>query len=66
MALDSTAGVIAGLNYNLALSAVGGTSGGIEQLYSITAKIPAGQAGSCAAGGCAAGQSRTHTLIISY
>lgn len=66
MALDSNAGVIAGLNYNLALSATAGTSGGIEQLYTITANIPAGQAGSCAAGGCTTVKSKAHTLTITY
>jgi spore coat protein U-like protein len=66
MALDTNSGVIAGLNYNLALSATGGTSGGIEQLYTITANIPAGQAGSCAAGGCTTVKSKSHTLTITY
>jgi spore coat protein U-like protein len=66
MALDATAGVVAGLNYSLVLSAVGATGNGMQQSFTINGTMAAGQAGSCAAGGCTGTVSNGHTLTITY
>jgi spore coat protein U-like protein len=64
MSLDTTTGTLLGLNYSLALSAGSATGNGLQQSYSITGTMVAGQAGTCAAGTCSA--SASHTLTISY
>lgn len=62
-----TNGVIAGLNYSLALSASGGTGNGADQPYTINGTMPAGQAGSCASGACAGTTTNTsHYLTVTY
>ncbi len=72
MALDATGGVVAGLNYSLALntSGTGGinpltsTGTGVAQSFFINGSMPAGQAGTCATGSCPGTQA--HTLTITY
>ena len=64
IATDVTEGVLSGLRYTLALSGSSATGTGALQTYSVTATIPAGQAGACATATCTA--TRTHTLTISY
>lgn len=61
-----TSGVLAGLNYTLALSAPTGAGNGADKTHTITGSMPAGQAGSCAAGGCAGQKSNTHYLTVTY
>ena len=72
MALNASGGVVAGLNYALALNTSG--SGGINPLTSsgtgfaqtffINGSMPAGQAGTCASGSCPGTQA--HRLTITY
>jgi spore coat protein U-like protein len=62
MALDATTGVLVGLQYSLALSATSATGTGLQQSYSIDGTMPAGQAGTCAAGSCSGTQARTLTI----
>jgi spore coat protein U-like protein len=62
MALDATVGVVAGLQYTLALSAAGATGTGVAQPYSINGTMPAAQAGTCAGASCATTQARTLTI----
>lgn len=62
MALDATSGTILGVNYTLALTAASATGSGVQQSYGINGTIAAGQAGTCAAGSCAASQARTLTI----
>lgn len=64
MATDVPEGVLAGLRYTLGVSASTANGTGAPQMFSITATVPAGQAGTCATSNCSA--SRTHTLTISY
>lgn len=64
MALDSTSGVLVGLNYTLNLSASSATGTGLAQSYTINGSIAAGQAGTCATASCTATAPRT--LTISY
>jgi spore coat protein U-like protein len=64
IATDVTEGVLTGLRYVLTLSTPTANGTGAPQSYSITATIPAGQAGTCAAGNCSA--TRAHTLTIAY
>lgn len=64
MALNATSGVVVGLNYSLALSSSGGAGTGLQQNHSITATIPANQAGTCASAICTGTQ--VHTLTITY
>ena len=62
-----TNGVIAGLNYSLALSASGGTGNGGNQLYTINGTMPAGQAGSCDLSACTGTSTNTsHYLTVTY
>lgn len=62
MALDATVGVVAGLQYTLALSAAGATGTGLAQPYTINGSMPAGQAGTCGGTSCVASQIRTLTI----
>lgn len=64
MSLDATSGVAAGLRYTLSLSQSAANGIGAAQNYGVTATIPAGQAGTCAAASCQ--QTNPHTLTISY
>ena len=64
MALDTTVGVVSGLNYSLVLSAPSGTGNGALQNYSINGSMAAGQAGTCASSTCTA--SNQHVLTITY
>jgi spore coat protein U-like protein len=73
MSLDTTGGVVSGLNYSLLLNTTGsgGThplgpvSGtGVPQTFYINGTMPANQAGTCPTGICAG--TNTHTLTISY
>lgn len=77
MALDSSNGVLAGLNYTLGLSAsstagtvgaatLAGTGTGAGQTFYIHGNIASGQAGACATTACTTGVSNTHTLTITY
>lgn len=64
LALDSTSGVVAGLNYSLSLSATSANGTGVAQARTVTANMPANQAGTCNAASCAAQQA--HTITVSY
>lgn len=72
MALDATIGVVAGLNYSLALNTAGtgginplpGIGNGGTQTFFINGTMAADQAGTCAAATCAGSQ--VHTLTITY
>lgn len=76
MSLDNTFGVVAGLNYSLGLTAnIGATTGtptlsstgtGVAQTFYIKGNMAAGQAGSCALGGCSGVNTDTRTLILTY
>jgi spore coat protein U-like protein len=70
MALDASVGVVAGLNYTLALNTLntgGGnplasTGNGLAKTFFINGSMAAGQAGACAAAVCAGAQVRTLTI----
>jgi spore coat protein U-like protein len=64
IATDVTEAVLTGVRYTLAVNAPDGTGTGAAQSYTITATIPANQAGTCAGSTCSG--VRTHTLTISY
>jgi spore coat protein U-like protein len=64
IATDVTEGVLTGLRYTLGLNSTTANGTGAPQTYSITATIPAGQAGTCATANCSG--VRTHTLTITY
>jgi spore coat protein U-like protein len=64
LATDVPEGVLNNLRYILSLSSLGTNGTGAPQLHTVTATIPAGQAGTCAVASCTAQQ--THTLTISY
>jgi spore coat protein U-like protein len=64
LSLDAGSGVIAGLQYNLALSAASASGNGGAQVHTISGTLPAGQAGTCTGATCSASQART--LMISY
>ncbi len=68
MALNSSNGVLVGLQYTLALSATGTRTGsGFQQNYTVNATIPAGQAGTCASGSCSATSAvGAHVVTITY
>jgi len=66
LTLDSNSGVVVGLNYSLALSAIGTQTGsGANQTFTITGTMPAGQAGTCTTGSCP-GTDASHVLTITY
>jgi spore coat protein U-like protein len=62
MALSAPNGVIAGIRYELTLSALSANATGLPQTYNISASAPAGQAGTCATSGCSGNQQRTLTI----
>jgi len=68
MTLDADSGVAAGLTYRLDIdsqaSAVSARGSGAAQTHTINGSMPAGQAGTCGTGSCAASQ--VHTLTITY
>ncbi|MBS7808031.1 spore coat U domain-containing protein [Variovorax sp. PCZ-1] len=64
MSLSANSGTIAGILYNLSLSATSVNATGAPQAHSITATAPANQAGTCATGTCTGTQA--HTLTITY
>ena len=67
MALDTTSGVVIGLNYSLATSWTAGSQlrgTGPGQTYTITGTMPSGQAGTCSTSSCSG--SDTRTLTITY
>lgn len=64
IATDVTEGVLTGVRYVLTLSTPTANGTGAPQTYSITATVPAGQAGACPIGNCSA--TRSHTLTITY
>ena len=77
MTFDSlnASGVVAGLNYTLGFNTAPGSTGtdslttsgtNVGQTFYINGNMPAGQAGSCASGGCAGTQTATRTLTITY
>ena len=63
MALDTTSGVVSGLQYSLTVAA-SSTGTGLPQTHTINGSMPAGQAGICAAASCV--NSQIHTLTITY
>ena len=72
IALDSTSGVVTGLNYTLALNTAGagGTNPlasrgiGVTQIFFVNGSILAGQSGTCTAGICSGSQ--IHSMTITY
>jgi hypothetical protein len=68
MTLDANSGVVSGLNYSLNIDSqappVSTRGTGAAQTHTINGSMPAGQAGTCTVGSCAA--SRVHTLTITY
>jgi spore coat protein U-like protein len=73
IALDTSAGVVTGLNYTLALDTTANTGGvnpltsrgsGVAQTFFVNGTIVAGQSGTCAAGVCTGTQA--HSLTITY
>jgi spore coat protein U-like protein len=64
VATDVTEAVLVGLRYTLSLSASSANGIGVPQTFTVTATVPAGQAGTCPSGTCNA--SNTHTITISY
>lgn len=64
VATDVTESVLVGLRYALSLSATSANGTGAPQTFTVTATIPAGQAGTCPSGTCTG--TNTHTLTISY
>ncbi len=64
MAVSPTMGTIAGVVYDLTLSAASATGSGFQQNYLINGNMAAGQAGTCALGSCSG--TVPHTLTLSY
>ncbi len=68
MSLDAYVGVVAGLQYSLAINSspppVSSRGTGVAQTHTINGSMPAGQAGTCATGICSA--TNVHTLTITY
>jgi spore coat protein U-like protein len=64
MALDSTSGILLGLNYSLNISAPSAVGTGGAQNFTISGSIAAGQAGACATGTC--NSSAPRTLTVTY
>jgi spore coat protein U-like protein len=62
VALDATSGNLLGLNYSLSVSPTGRTGSGVEQSFTITGTIAAGQGGTCALASCNGSESRTLTV----
>lgn len=62
MALDATSGTILGLAYTIALGAPSATGNGVEQSFTISGNIAAGQSGTCGSGTCSASQARVLTI----
>ena len=62
MTLDVTSGVLAGLQYDLALSSASAVGNGSAQTYSVTGTMASGQPGTCATGSCAASAARQITI----
>jgi spore coat protein U-like protein len=60
----ATSGTLAGINYNVGLSANSAVGTGAVQNFTVTVTAPAGQGGSCAVASCTATQ--THTLTLTY
>lgn len=68
MSLDTSSGVVSGLNYALQInsmaSPVGSRGTGAVQTHAINGTMPSGQAGTCSTSLCTGSQ--THTLTITY
>ncbi|HET6265364.1 MAG TPA: spore coat protein U domain-containing protein [Usitatibacter sp.] len=62
MALDAAAGTVIGLAYTLALPTAASTGTGVDQTFSITGNMIAGQSGNCAGASCAGTDVRTLTI----
>jgi hypothetical protein len=62
MALDAAAGTVIGLAYTLALPTAASTGTGVDQTFSITGNMVAGQSGNCAGASCAGTDVRTLTI----
>jgi spore coat protein U-like protein len=62
---DVASGNVLGLNYNLAVSPPSGLGTGTAQTapgHTVTATVPGGQAGTCAAGTCSSSVTRNVTV----
>jgi spore coat protein U-like protein len=59
-------GVLAGLRYDLSLSATNDTGRGTEKRHQINGTMAAKQPGSCANSGCVGEQSNKHKLVVTY
>jgi spore coat protein U-like protein len=64
LALDTTSGVVVGLQYLISLSSTSATGNGSEQPFTINGTMPAGQAGTCATGSC--NGTHAHSITITY
>jgi spore coat protein U-like protein len=64
LALDASSATLLGLYYSLALNATTSSGTGLPQPFSVTATLPANQAGTCATGSCNGSQARS--VIITY
>jgi len=63
--VSPAAATVLGLNYTIAVSPAGTTSGtGVNQAVTLTGTMPAGQAGTCNTGTCTGTQA--HTVTITY
>ena len=62
VALDSTSGTVAGLNYTLGLSAASGTGNGAAQSFTVSGSMASGQGGTCASSSCAGTDARVLTV----
>jgi spore coat protein U-like protein len=64
IAPDVPEGVLNNLRYLLTVSSPSATGTGTPQQYSVTARIPAGQAGTCAIASCT--NQKAHTVVVTY
>jgi hypothetical protein len=64
LSVSPASGTLSGVNYNVTLSAPGGTGDGTRQTYTVTVTAPPNQGGTCAGPSCT--QTQTHTLTLTY
>lgn len=64
LALSPASGTLLGLSYTLGLSAASGTGTGLAQPFTVTANVPANQAGTCALATCSA--TRNTVMTVTY
>ena len=64
LGFDTPTGTVLGLNYNLSLNTGTGTGSGVPQGYTVTATLPAGQAGTCSGASCTS--TITRSVLVTY